>query len=204
MSDQQNTQASDTGNAVETKEEKYLTLKDAEVLFNRVVSTHMKRLKGESAPKVEATSENEEVKTEDPAAVMAAKLRKIERDHEKLKSQLAEEKVSSARKGAFAETQSLLSGKVLPESVSTVMRLIKDQIVVAEDGSSAFQIGDEAMPLADGISAFLASEEAKFFKPLPQKPQFRTNPIGIPKGNVSSKGLNDDTAGIALLNIFPK
>lgn len=95
-----------------------------------------------------------------------------------LKAQLKTERDTAAKERriareekAFNELRSELNGKVRPEAVDILARLLFQadrRVVVPDDGPIAFKLGEVEYSLQDGLAEyFRSSKEAAFFLPPP-------------------------------------
>ncbi|WP_437767173.1 hypothetical protein WME77_09095 [Sorangium sp. So ce764] len=101
----------------------------------------------------------------------------ISKQIEDLRTQLKKERETTARERraareekAFAELRSELNGKVRPEAVDTVAKLLfhaDRRVVVGDDGSLAFKHGDAEYDLRGGLAEYLKSRDAAMFLPAP-------------------------------------
>ncbi|KYF87796.1 hypothetical protein BE20_24945 [Sorangium cellulosum] len=101
----------------------------------------------------------------------------ISKQIEDLRNQLKKERETAARERraareekAFAELRSELAGKVRPETVDTVAKLLfhaDRRVVIGDDGSIAFRHGDAEYDLRGGLAEYLKSKDAAMFLPAP-------------------------------------
>jgi hypothetical protein len=191
-------------------------------LVNSAVSAHLKRheakqsetLKSLIAESLKAyqppQTQQEEPETSkrgkvDPqVAALTAKVEEFQRaalESEK-RAQAAETKARGDR--AFGELRSTLAGKVRPDVVDGLAKLLyhgEQKVEVDENGNVLFKVRraplpgfpeeDALMPLSDGVEQYLKSKEAAAFLPAPvaaNAPQARTTSSRFPQTQSPSAG----------------
>lgn len=115
-----------------------------------------------------------------------AELAKNRREMDRMKRDTAEKERVAVEKEAFSDVKSRLTGKVRPEALDTVMKLLRadGRIAIEKDGSVLFVDGDEQLDLDEGIERWLKSSEGSMFVPAPGG---RQGNLGGPNRRPSAK-----------------
>jgi hypothetical protein len=146
-------------------------------LINQAVATHTKRLhktireefgpkeesvevEGEESPKKKAPKKSADANEEQD------KVSFLERELEKLKAERKAEKIELKTKEVYEGIKSQLSGRIKPESVNTVLKILKAEgnINIRSNGMVTFKTSDgEEISVEDGVETWLSGDEAKQF-----------------------------------------
>ena len=170
-------------------EPKYLTAEEATTLIgnvvNQAITAHSKRNETTSAeairrllqeelskvvtPKSDDGGEPPSAGSKKPDPESVAMRRKIEEMEAKLKA--SDERAAAAeRKGreerARADLVSQL-GPVREELKPVLSEYLFHRVAFDEDGTPLLKVGEDALPLKDGVASFLKSKEAAVFLPPP-------------------------------------
>lgn len=101
---------------------------------------------------------------------LATRLAELEAQLTREREATARERQATREAQAFAELRAELGGKVRPDAVDAVAKLLfhaDKNVRVGKDGSVRFHLGDEEYSLADGVGAYLRSPAASLFLPAP-------------------------------------
>lgn len=164
---------------------------DFDKKLNAAITGHMKRFKNEFASELGSLkdmlgqfkpqpSQNSQSQEPSETELLKKELEKIQKERE-------QERFESWQKDTFSTLRSSLGDKVKPDAVDTVIKLFKNDYLEFKGQGKyrkvAFKMGDETFDsLDEGISAWLESKEAAFFRPAPSYSAPR-NQVQAPKTN---------------------
>lgn len=155
-------------------------------LVNSAVSTHLKRalpkfLEDAITPHMAALKELVAPKPAEPAAPAANAAQTTGTDPailkqlEDMKAQLKKEQDTRARERqqareekAISDVRAALVGKVRPEAVEHLIKVMVHDRVIQTDGAMVtLKIGDDVLDLKEGLQDYLARKEHAIFLPAP-------------------------------------
>lgn len=120
----------------------------------------------EAAPKQAAVVADKGAGGDETTARLASLEGQLKAEREARKS----EKAAAYNDRAFTALKSELAGKVRPEAVEPLAKLLfhaDKRVKVTADGTPSFVVGDDEHDLAGGVAAYLNSPEAAMWKPAP-------------------------------------
>ncbi len=158
-------------------------------LVNSAVSSHLKR----SLPKAldealtphmskfqemfsQARPADPPKQSATPAAQASGTDSEVLKQLEDMKNQLkreqetrAKERAQARQDKAFADVRAELTGKVRPEAVDHVLKVLAHDRLVEVDNSGMVQmkVGDDSLPLKEGLMEYLKRKENAIFLPAP-------------------------------------
>lgn len=148
-----------------------------------VITPHMAKfqevLQAREAPKAAPSAPAGSSVGSDPEILkqlddMKAQLKREQDTRLKERQQAREEK-------AIADVRAELIGKVRPEAVDHVVKLLAHDRMIQVDGATvSLRVGEDALPLKDGLAEFLARKENAIFLPAPSPNQSSPKkPVGL-------------------------
>lgn len=98
-----------------------------------------------------------------------ARVTQLEAMLKKEQAARAAERQQTRNDRAYGDLKAVLAGKVRPEAVEMVAKLIKadGRLVVTDSGEASLRVGDMEHDLSTGIAEFLKTGEAQMFLPAP-------------------------------------
>lgn len=154
-------------------------------VINAAVSAHLKRhlaglpgmIDAAIAPLREQFTARGDKPAGTPAATGADDVAQLKAQLKAIQDQSYAERKASRESKAFQDLRAELSGKVRPEGVDALAKLIMHadkRVAVADDGAITFKHGDADYTLREGVAAYLKSPEAAMFIPAPNGTAQRT------------------------------
>lgn len=123
---------------------------------------------------------NQPPKVDPQVAALTAKVQELTQNIQRQQDEVKAAKEQARNEKAFADLKSALGGQVRPEALDIAARdlfLAQKRVTFDEQGNPLFTVKkapyagaaeeDVPMPLTDGVSHWLKSEEGKFFLPAP-------------------------------------
>ncbi|WP_437489442.1 hypothetical protein WME75_10705 [Sorangium sp. So ce1014] len=166
---------------------------------NAAVGSQLKRtlpkfLEEALGPHIVSLREQLQPKPE-PKAAQPSGDPEVTRQLEELRAQLRKSEDSRARERqaareekAYGELRSELTGKVRPEAVDVVAKLLfhaEKRVTVDNHGHVSFKHGDTDYDLRQGVAEYLQSTESALFRPAPSPGVARKAPV-VPARPVSA------------------
>lgn len=167
--------------------------------LNAAITGHMKRFKNEFSTEMSSLKEMlGSHKTPAPQTQDISETEVLKKELEKIQKEREQERGEMWQKETFATVRAALGDKVRPEAVDTVLKLFKnDYLEFKGQGRNrkvAFKMGDESFDsIEDGLSAWLESKEAAFFRPAPsysapKQAQKQTTKLPVRTGQTQNEG----------------
>jgi len=173
---------------------------------NAAVSSHVKRIEKRFEAKLEelraGMSPRQEVADDEPAPRARKQGTAKTEDDEprgfdaqleitKLKKELSAERAKGHEKEVLGSVKDKLAGKVKTEAMGPAIRLLKESIVIKQDGSAVFHNGDEELDLDDGLDAWLKGPEGSLFAAPPAPSRGAQKRPGLPQKVPARTGAKD-------------
>lgn len=164
--------------------------KKMEKRFSDLLAPLVEKFSAEKVEKVESTSSDKE----DPK--YQALLKKLESMEKQVKEkQESSDKLARSvrEKEGFSQFKSLLNGKVRPDAVESVAKLLfhaDKKVSIDDDGKLSWNDGDAQIDVDSGIKSYLKSKEASIFLPAPVAKQAQSKPSN---NGLVSKIINEDS-----------
>ena len=162
----------------------FVTQQDLSRMVNQAITSHLKRLdfdsKITSAIEQSLSSLKENTSKKDSTSVPGSdnsEVAALKKQLEALQTQIKEKDAKAAaqlkasrEKDAFSQLRTMLGGKVRPEAVDSVAKLLfhaDKKIKVGDEGEMSWLNGDEEISIEDGIKQYLKTKEASMYLPAP-------------------------------------
>lgn len=183
--------------------------KEADTKYNNTVNaavkSHMKRLSrdlqaqfvsilderlGKPKESVDVDETDvEDVKVKSKSGDNSGEIQKLRKELQAQKAERELEKQQAQLEKAISDAKSHLAGKVRPEALNHVIKLIShDKLIqIAKDGTKSFKLGEDEYDLEDGLNAWLKSSDAALFLPAPS-----VNSKSVAKKPTFKPGIRND------------
>ena len=143
--------------------------KRTEKRFAEMLEQSLAGFKDKTETKVEVQSDKVAPSAE--VAALQKQIEKMQKEREAEKLSLAAQSKSVREKEAYGQLKSLLTGKVKPEAIEHVAKLIfhaDKRVAVNDEGQMTYRTDDDSeIDINEGVKQYLKSKDASIFLPAP-------------------------------------